>query len=132
MFIRSNNVEELESAIAECVSLHIPSLLLKSDLLSLFANTYYTLRLWPIKICLLLIPTIGAFYLPVSTFYNYWIAALVFSCIFIVIQSMLLVELSHATAENWLSQFENGSSSHQVGYSHTFGYSGKDMLLNAG
>jgi hypothetical protein len=57
---------------------------------------------------------VGVFYIPNSAMYKYFIAALFFSAIFILIQSLILVDFAHSTAEHWLSRFEDGSSIHKA------------------
>ncbi|TPX43303.1 hypothetical protein SeMB42_g04766 [Synchytrium endobioticum] len=67
--------------------------------------------MWPIKFLLFSGTITGCFFINNSILYNYWIAALVFSTLFILIQSVILVDFAHTTAETWIANAEeNGAS----------------------
>lgn len=62
--------------------------------------------LWPVKFLIFCGTIVGCFFINNSVFVNYWIAALVFSALFILIQSMILVDFAHSTAETWVANAE--------------------------
>jgi hypothetical protein len=61
---------------------------------------------WTIKGLIFIAMFIGFFYIPEPFFYKYWIAALVFSAIFIVLQCFLLVDFSWSLAQKWIDKWE--------------------------
>ncbi|TPX33217.1 hypothetical protein SmJEL517_g03825 [Synchytrium microbalum] len=66
---------------------------------------------WPLKFVLFVGTMIGVFFIASPTFYTYWIAALFFSALFILLQSMILVDFAHTTAETWVANAEETGSS---------------------
>ena len=68
-------------------------------------------RFWPIKFLLFIAPIIGSFFIPNTIFYEYWKAALFFSSLFILIQSVFLVSFAHVTSERWVARFEESDKS---------------------
>ncbi|KAG5456593.1 MAG: serine incorporator/TMS membrane protein, partial [Olpidium bornovanus] len=65
---------------------------------------------WPLKILVLAGVTAGLFYMQDALLYPYWIAALVFGCLFILLQNVILIDFAHSTvrggAERWLWKYE--------------------------
>lgn len=54
------------------------------------------------------------FFVNAGNFADYRIAATVFSVIYLLIQSVLLVDFAHIVAENWLLKHEEGSKFYKV------------------
>lgn len=49
---------------------------------------------------------VGAFFIPIEVFGPYWIASFVFSCLFIVIQSIILVDFAWEWSSHWVHKME--------------------------
>lgn len=68
-------------------------------------------RFWPLKIILWLGGFIGFFFVPSESLDGFWIAALIFSVIYLIIQAILLVGLAHDVAEKWINLYEETEKS---------------------
>ena len=64
---------------------------------------------WPIKFVVWLTLIVLMFYVPDSAFYNYHVAAIVFSALFIIMQSFVLVDFAWAWAQHWIDKWEETS-----------------------
>ena len=62
--------------------------------------------MWPLKFLLFCGSITGMFFVQPSAFYNYWIVALVFNAIFIVLQCLMLFDFARSTSEAWVANYE--------------------------
>lgn len=61
---------------------------------------------WAIKMIAWLSLLIGTFYIDDTAFYNYWVAAIIFSALFILHQAFLLVDFAWSWAQKWIDLWE--------------------------
>ncbi|RKO97024.1 hypothetical protein CXG81DRAFT_14648 [Caulochytrium protostelioides] len=62
--------------------------------------------IWPLKLLVLAGTLTGMFFIPDARFYSWWIVALVFSCVYIVIQCFIMVDFAHVVAEYAIEQYD--------------------------
>ena len=62
--------------------------------------------IWPIKAIIWIGTIVGCFFIPDEKFTNFWIACVFFGAIFVVFQSLIMVDFIWSLAESWLSKFE--------------------------
>ncbi|KAJ3144331.1 Membrane protein tms1 [Geranomyces michiganensis] len=67
-------------------------------------------RFWPIKFLVWFGTLVGMFFIPASSLLNYWIGAIVFAAIFILMQSVILVDFGWAWSASWVGSYEETSS----------------------
>lgn len=67
-------------------------------------------RLWLLKFLLFSGTIVGCFFIPAQRLYPYWIAALTFSSIFILLQAMLLVAWIQDYSEHWIKKYDESGS----------------------
>ncbi|KAI8929913.1 serine incorporator/TMS membrane protein [Entophlyctis helioformis] len=66
--------------------------------------------LWPVKLMLFIAVTVGPFYMENYLFYNFWIACLVFSSVFIILQSIILIDFACTMSESWVAKYNETRS----------------------
>ncbi|KAJ3151936.1 NADH:ubiquinone oxidoreductase [Geranomyces variabilis] len=66
--------------------------------------------LWPIKFLVWFGTLVGMFFIPASALLNYWIGAIVFAAIFILLQSVILVDFGWTWSASWVTSYEATSS----------------------
>ena len=67
-------------------------------------------RLWPAKTALWILCFVGSFFIPPTFYTNYWIAVIVLSTLFIIIQVLELIDFCCVVAESWISKYDISSS----------------------
>ncbi|KAJ3136489.1 NADH:ubiquinone oxidoreductase [Geranomyces variabilis] len=66
--------------------------------------------LWPIKFLVWFGTLVGMFFISASALLNYWIGAIVFAAIFILLQSVILVDFGWTWSASWVTSYEATSS----------------------
>ncbi|RKP20934.1 TMS membrane protein/tumor differentially expressed protein, partial [Rozella allomycis CSF55] len=65
---------------------------------------------WPLKLLMWVGLVIGSFFIQDAFFEKYWIAAVVFSAVFIILQAIILVDFACSWAEDWVGKYEMSDS----------------------
>ncbi|KAI8824132.1 serine incorporator/TMS membrane protein, partial [Fimicolochytrium jonesii] len=76
------------------------------DVRGVIHNGYWC-RGWPIKFLIWLAILVAMFFIPAEKLAKYWIAAIVFSALFILLQSYILVDFGWSWSETWVSKWES-------------------------
>lgn len=71
---------------------------------------------WFFKYVMVIGAIIGAFFIPQDGFASAWsIIGVIGSCLFILIQAVLLIDFAHTLAKSWLTKFEeDGARAYRV------------------
>lgn len=61
---------------------------------------------WPLKLLLWLGAFVGMFFIPSENLAHFWLAAVIISVLYIVLQSLFFVNFAHDVAEYWVGLYE--------------------------
>ncbi|EGF77896.1 hypothetical protein BATDEDRAFT_35877 [Batrachochytrium dendrobatidis JAM81] len=66
--------------------------------------------LWPVKFVVFVGVMVGPFYMANHLFYQYWIACLIFSAMFVILQSIILVDMARTISEHCIEMYDQTQS----------------------